>query len=851
YTEYSFDEVNWFEYIEPIIITDNGVTTLYYRSADNEDNIEDTKLEVLLKYPRPDDVFIVGRSSVIFDLDPHNCWDSVSIDVIDQTVESLFAYNLSTPNCEIIPRLASDLGTWSTDGLNYTVTLKQGITFHDGTAFNASSVKWNFDRIAYFMNISGTLPIEVRETRLKSLFSGYNGVPIINRTEVIDVYTIKFVLNRPYAALEALLSSWATGILSPKSTPFANYIDTNTGDLIGTGPFVFDEYQESIGVKFYSYENYWQGPAGIEDLWFLIISDRDLRNNALILGIIDFLDDPITSMLDTFEIDPNFTVVGGPAAESWFLSMNNQQINKTFRQAISYVINYSYIIDEIWEGNAIRAKSLIPQGILYANWSNNYATFNITRAREIMQSMGFGVGWDTDFPGVDEELWSNALFATFNYSYNVENLHRSALYPLLCECLDRIGIEIIDGGTSWEWIVNHAFRRFIGESNDVQLFLGGWLPDFNDPSNFVNSLCFNISIANFANVNDPYLQNLMAQGLEEINPSARKAIYDEIQRYLVEDLMPYSSLFVRYDHDVYNSRFTGYQWNPMSKKWFYSLYPSGLDVNPPSWYPGDDTIPDELDIYYTQNPQIIGSIKIYDSSPITDVQLVNIDPPYNAQPDEGFALSITHYPQDSNDLYRTDIVVLTTNMLDRGEHHLKLIFYDEQGNFAEKFFNITVYRRLELKLSGEFDYLEAESIKLSIAAYLIDVETGNPIIPTVEIPLIVKIYLVNPDGDILSTLEMEHMGLGVYRYVAEWTIEQLQFILTKGIYLVYGFVDFNSDNHYYSVKEDMIQFHIDPPSRTEPNSWMPFAIGSFIGIIILVITPGLIFLKKRRKEFDL
>lgn len=853
YSEYSFDEVNWIEYTEPIIITDNGITTLYYRSVDNEGNIEDAKMESFVKYTRPlnDPVFIFGTGSGIANLDPHNAWDSGSINVIDQTIESLFAYNLSTPNCEIIPRLASDFGTWSLDGLNYTVTLKQGITFHDGTTFDANSVKWNFDRIQYFMNTSGSLPGEIGETQLKNLFLGYNGLPIIIETEVINIYTIKFILNKPYSALEALLSCWATGILSPTSTPFDNYIDTNTGDLVGTGPFIYDEYQEDLGVKFHAYENYWQGQAKIKDLWFLIISDLDMRNDALISGVIDFLDTPLTSMLDTLEIDPNYNVVGGPSATIFYLSMNNQQINKTFRQAISYAINYTHIIDVLRESNVIRAKSPIPLGILYANWTNNYANLNVTKARLIMQSMGFGVGWDTTFPGIDEEKWSSASFATFNYSYNTDNWFRSALYPLLYDCLDRIGIDVIDGGTSWEWFIYRAYGYIPGGYNDLQIFFGGWGPDFNDPSNFINPFYSNISSSNSALVNDPYLQNLVDQGLMEIDPVVRKAIYDEIQRYLVEDSMPYAYLYVNIDYDSYTSRYTEYQWNPLGKKWFYSIYPSDLDITPPSWHPSDDTIPVKSNINYTTNPQIIGSIKIFDSSPISDVQLVNIDPPYNGLPDEGFSLSITHYPQDINNQYRTYIVVMTTNLLDRGEHHLKLIFYDEQGNFAEKCFNISVYRQLELKLSGEFDYLEAESIKISIAAYLIDVETSEPIIPTIDIPLVVKIYLVTPNGEILATLEMEHIGLGVYRYIAEWTIEEVQFILTKGIYLVYGFVDFNCENHYYSVREDVMQFHIDPPSGTKSNSWLLFAIGSFIGTIILVLASIIIFLKKCRKEIDL
>jgi ABC-type transport system substrate-binding protein len=84
--------------------------------------------------------------------------------------------------------------------------------------------------------------------------------------------------------------------------------------------------------------------------------------------------------------------------------------------------------------------------LLFANWSLDVATFNITKARQIMQSMGFGTGWDTTFPGTSEVNWSNTTFAIFNYSYNIGNTFRENLLFLLQDNLDKIGIEITDAG---------------------------------------------------------------------------------------------------------------------------------------------------------------------------------------------------------------------------------------------------------------------------------------------------------------------------------------------------------------------------------------------------------------------
>ncbi len=509
---------------------------------------------------------IFGTSSGVSDLDPHRAWDSVSINVIDQVVESLFANNLSDPDYGLIPRLAVDFGTWSGNGLNYTIVVRSDVTFHDGTPFNAAAVKWNFDRLNYFMNL---LPEEGR-TPFDSLYRWPDETPIINRTEVINTYTIRFVLNRPFAAFESLLSFSGSDILSPLSTPQYNYIDTLMGDLVGTGPFVYDEYIQDTEVNFHAYENYWAGAANFTNLKFSIIYDGYERTQALLSGEIDILTTPVRDLMDTLEEDPNIIVKSGQGTAIYYMGMNNNQINKTMRQAISYAIDYDYIIDDINDGRVTRMKSVIPEGILYANGSFNVAIMNITKARAILVNAGicnFDIYNDLEW----QDATTNNPIATYNYSYNIGNYDRENFGILIRNNLRQIGIQVELTGMTWSEYISRILE-FGGNSHDMlQLFLIGWGPDYNDPSNFINPLFSNISSSNAAQVNDPYLQNLMTQGLAETDPVERETIYDEIQQYLVEDLMPWAYLYVGMSYVAYNNIIANYPFNPMGDVWLYDV----------------------------------------------------------------------------------------------------------------------------------------------------------------------------------------------------------------------------------------------------------------------------------------
>jgi len=542
---------------------------------------------------------VFGTMSGPADLDPMDAWDSASSNVHDQVCEALFMYNLTDPDLEILPVLAKDFGVWDftdPDAPTYVVELRDDVWFHDGTKFNAASVKWNFDRLAGLMANHLAKAGELYEfyvrTDIVNITTGETAPVfhnIINKTEVVDEYTVKFTLNTIFSAFEAILSFNAAYQVSPASTPLAEPIDTANGDLVGTGPFVYDSFEAGVEVLFHANDFYWRTRPKIDTLIFSIINDAQIRNNALLSGDVDIVLDPMGSMLSTFDADPDITLVeAGQTLGVQYLGMNSAWINTTFRKAISHAINYSFIIEELLEGQAVRLKSPVPEGIAYANWTNDVALYDVAKARGYMQDMGFGLGWDTTAGGTHETEWKDATFATFNYTYNIGNQMRENMYPLLVNNLDYIGIEVTDAGTTWPQFILSLYELAGLHRDLVQLYWLGWIPDYNDASNYINPLFTNRSVAsNGAKYNgytsaieagrDPYdlmdnVQLLMEEALLETDSHTREVYYDRIQTLLVEEDMPWAYGYVGINNDAWHKDLMDYPSNPMGRLYFYPVW---------------------------------------------------------------------------------------------------------------------------------------------------------------------------------------------------------------------------------------------------------------------------------------
>jgi len=325
----------------------------------------------------PPNVLVVGQIAEPASLDPHVSTASndfrIAVNVYDGLVRN-------TPGTlEIEPALATDW-TISDDGLEYIFNLREGVTFHDGTPFNAEAVKFNFDRMldeSHPFASTGPFP-------LAFFFSS------IDNVEVVDDLTVKFTLNEAFAPLMSNLASPSGLIVSPAA------VEQHGADYgrnpVGTGPFKFEEWQSNTRVVVSRNEDYWDGPAPLEAVIFRPIVDANTRVAEMLSGGIDVLLETPPDNVAQFRDDPSFQLKEAVGPHVWYVMLNAKEgpfADKLVRQAVNYAVNKDSLVTDVLQGTADVSAGPIPPAF---NWAYNEDVepypYDPDRARELLAEAG-------------------------------------------------------------------------------------------------------------------------------------------------------------------------------------------------------------------------------------------------------------------------------------------------------------------------------------------------------------------------------------------------------------------------------------------------------------------------------
>ncbi len=230
------------------------------------------------------------------------------------------------PDGAVLPALAK---AWlvSEDGTVYTFALQSGVTFHDGTAFDAEDVKFSLDRAR----------AEDSTNAQKALFAGIADVA------VIDPLTVRVTLADPNGAFPFNMAWGDAVMVAPESVPDA------ATHPVGTGPFMFADWVHGDRVDLVAYDGYWGAKPALAKVTFKFISDPQAAFAAMMSGDVDtFPNFPAPETLAQFAADPRFKVIVGTTEGETILAMNNKTealSNIKVRQAIAHAINRQEIID--------------------------------------------------------------------------------------------------------------------------------------------------------------------------------------------------------------------------------------------------------------------------------------------------------------------------------------------------------------------------------------------------------------------------------------------------------------------------------------------------------------------------
>lgn len=230
------------------------------------------------------------------------------------------------PDGTILPGLAERWDV-SADGTVYTFHLRSGVTFHDGSTFDAEDVRFTLDR--------ARAPDSANAQ--KALFKGISAV------EVVDPATVKVTLASADGAFPFKMA-WGDAVMVAPETA----ADLATKP-VGTGPFTFAEWVQGDHVTLQAFDGYWGEKPALQKATFRFISDPTAAFAAMMAGDVEaFPNFPAPETLPQLEADPRFKVIVGSTEGETILAMNNRKApldNVKVREAIAHAINRQDIID--------------------------------------------------------------------------------------------------------------------------------------------------------------------------------------------------------------------------------------------------------------------------------------------------------------------------------------------------------------------------------------------------------------------------------------------------------------------------------------------------------------------------
>lgn len=500
-------------------------------------------------------VLRLSISSEVDSFDPSQAFNDDSLKVLSQVYEPLYQYNYLKRPYEVIPLLAQGMPTVSSNGLVYTVKIKNNIRYHNHPAFEGV----RYVKAQDFLNQIKRLAFKPLKSTGRWIFSGrLEGFDSFSETvgdnpeklfkvglpgvEIVDDRTVKFKLIKPDNKLIFFL---AMNFVVPVPMEIIKYYKNDLNSvMVGTGPFKLASWsvQDSINlVKFKHYRKDIYPSVGdryahtnnlledaqkeipfLDEIKFKLVKDNDLRWKLFMDKKLDVIDIPknlLSKAIYSVEKlkEDDIYVKHFPALSSRWLAFNmkNKKITKDIRRAISYAIEHDRYLEELYQNTNLKANSIYVPGIPGYDPSRTLPyKVNLEKAKALMAKAGY-------------------KNKKFKLTYSTRSSRQASILEanLIKKMLAEIGIEID--------INVLEFREFLkkGRAGELDFFTDQWIYDYPDAENLIQLLVSKnhpgINKAAYSNEKVDRLYEQLTQSLDE---ETKKKVLFEIEQIVHEDL---------------------------------------------------------------------------------------------------------------------------------------------------------------------------------------------------------------------------------------------------------------------------------------------------------------------------
>lgn len=520
-----------------------GVLILILAACTDDSNVEEEATEGEETAAEGGTLTLAIPSDAV-SMDPHGSNDVPSEQIRDTIYEPLLTQD---ENFEIVPVLAEEYE--QVDDTTWKFKLREGVTFHDGSEFNADVVKANIERVK-----------DVAKASPRSFL-----LDMVSEVNIIDDYNVELVTEYPFAPLANNLTHGAGKMISKdlidadyqqaldeagsdlsleeyyelraeggsEHEAVANEISSFVGQLVesepvGTNYFKFDSRSPGEQTSVVRNDDYWGDTALLDGVNFKVVSEPGSRIAELESGSSDAILATLSSNIERVDSNEDVTLLRNDSVSIDYIGFNTEKEpfdDPRVRQAITHAFDSQAVLEGVYNGSGTPAEAPLAPGVLGYSEDLEGLDYDMERAQELLDEAGV------------EDL-------TINLMVNDDNPERVDVALWLQESLSTLGITVNVEQVEWG-----AYLAATG-AGEHDMFILGWSNSTGDPDNGISPLFHSENIGDTGNrsfYNNPELDSILDEARQSTEEGEREQLYMDAQQILVDDA---PAIFIRHGENL-------------------------------------------------------------------------------------------------------------------------------------------------------------------------------------------------------------------------------------------------------------------------------------------------------------